>query len=239
MGILSATKRVTLQLSNRCNYATTHALCAAHHFTELEILPTRIIRDVLGVLVEEQYTGGIAFHCYNEPGIDPRLLSLIQEVRSELPESGIHLWTNGWYLDCELLCELREAGVTKFTISAYGESETKRLNEVRLLALKRKRSRIRIGSVLSLDSRMKWIDTPRSGGRRRCYAPLKDLNIRASGRIGLCCYDLFETTTFGNLHEIGFRKAMVAAAAEMDRLGVDLKQRIRKLDVCLGCKRGR
>ena len=239
-------KHLTLQLSNLCNYAAMHKQrqgnngCPVGSFTEKQILPGRIVRDVLDTAFRYGLgnIGIIRWHDFNEPLIDPRLMTFVQYVRQRAPAVAIQIWTNGWYLTKGLADELIDAGVTHFTISCYTPAEQERLDAI-AQALKEKAVFTGTHGLTHLVARI--MDTTEIVAERYvpCKAPFKDLTIRASGRIGLCCLEWQEEVTFGDLHRQSFAEAVQDNYADMLSLNAELGAGIRKHLVCRQCQRHR
>jgi len=232
--------RATIELSSLCNYAPMHKKCYAHAASK-SILPRKIITNILTDMESIGFAGCVAFHCYNEPMIDPRLQSIIEQTKKTIPTGTIHIWTNAWYTSHDLLCELVESGVSRFTLSAYTEAENERIREM----VKGVPCKIKICDLFTrgLDGRnTTWADgAPRR--YRRCYAPFNDLMHRADGSIGLCCYDCQKTTVFGNLYDKTWHDIMHDNFEKMQRIFNNLSEGNRSADcipeVCRHCRRGR
>ncbi len=230
---LENTNRVTIELSNRCNYHGQHLLCPNSTFTDVKILPLKTIESVImelwGVGWGDEKI--FCFHVFNEPGIDPRLYHLIRFVSKHLPGIRPLLVTNGWYMDRGLAEELFDAGLKKMTISIYGREERKRLDKS-------------VGSLPGVRIHIGRLKTTLLNPRekpehRRCYAPLSDLTIRASGNVGLCCIDYAETCSFGNVKDEPFIDILQREYPRMKKLFDELSRRKRNLPVCFACDRRR
>ena len=130
---LRHTARITLVLSNLCPYRHLHAKCPASRVRRPQILPGRVVEDVLRTAAGWGWgeTGVLAWHMYNEPTADPRLLHFCWMAKAMMPEVEIHLWTNGWYLDHGMATELSRVGVSKLVVSTYGRREFARLRPLR------------------------------------------------------------------------------------------------------------
>ena len=111
------TSRISIELSNLCNYARIHKKCPLNLVETPVILPAKIVFDVLETLERYNFQGIIAFHTYNEPLIDPRLFQFIEFARKACPHSDIFILTNGYYLTQTLADELVDSGVSKIIIS--------------------------------------------------------------------------------------------------------------------------
>jgi MoaA/NifB/PqqE/SkfB family radical SAM enzyme len=80
-----------------------------------------------GALVDDlhsaRFAGWFAFHNYNEPLADPRLLERVADARARLPKAKLELHTNGDFLDRARLDALVEHGVTLVRVTLYPSNE--------------------------------------------------------------------------------------------------------------------
>jgi len=200
--IFSFTQNVYLELSNLCNYADVHKKCPVNRLQKQKnILPSKIVRDVLQTLGRFRFSGSIGFHTYNEPLIDPRLFEFIRYARKACPQSNIYICTNGYYLTEGLALELVEAGASSFFISAYSQQEEERLKKIDVpvdYTVQR----------MTLDDRLDLYEATETNCDKPCYSPLYQVIVTAEGRIALCCLDHQRRNCFGNLYEQSFEEAM-------------------------------
>ena len=237
--LLGSVTRVTLQLSNLCNYTHLHELCPTSVYTEKEILPAAVVWDVIDTLAECDFNRGktVAWHVYNEPLLDPRLALFTKYARKHLSLIDILVFTNGWYLNDTLCGDLIDCGVTTFFLSAYTDADADRFRA--LQETYKDRVAIKIGRWHSLKP---WIlhGKPRETTKGApCAAPLRDLTIRASGHIGMCCLDWKETWTAGNVKELGFARAMAENYEKITSLYAELKSGYRSQEFCRICPKHR
>ncbi|MHC4402964.1 MAG: radical SAM/SPASM domain-containing protein [Planctomycetota bacterium] len=230
---LRHTARITLALSNLCPYKHMHAKCPASRVTQPQILPGSVVEDVLRTAAGWGWgeTGTLAWHTYNEPTADPRLVHFCWLAKALMPHLHIHLWTNGWYLDEGLARELSQVGVSKLVVSTYSDAELARLRPLKR-ALRGYPTLIKVWKR-PLDDRM---ETTGGGRARPCHAPLYDLTIYPTGKIGICCMDWNEQGTFGDLTKMSFADAMAEAFPMMTMYERELESKNRNLDVCMACR---
>lgn len=233
--------RITLALSNQCPNARVHLKCPAHHVTDIEIMPATIVHDVLDTLGKYGFGGTIAWHCYNEPMADPRLLSFVEYARARLPDADILIWSSAWYLTEEIANEFTAAGVTRWCITAYSLAEherttalaTQRTEEWRIFYGVTKKGSIR------LDDRMTMGPPVFVQERQSCNAPLHDLMIWPTGDVGLCCYDWNRTEVFGNIRELAFERYMEQNADALTKVQTALRRKAHPFDICKQCRLSR
>jgi hypothetical protein len=233
--MLEHTQRITLELSNQCNLAPLHALCPAHHVTEKKELSTAIVHDVIQWAGKHKFQGGFAFHIYNEPMMDKRLLDFCAYVQQHCPTSkGVLIWTNGAYLKQDTLERLLLFGVHTIRVSLYTEKERDRLQE---LAFNNPKAPLIFSwEIQEFDNRLKKDDT--SGeitGHRPCHSPLVDLTINHEGKLVLCCMDWNASVPFGDLNKSRIAEVYGAAESRMKKIRDDLIAGTRHYRMCRSC----
>jgi 2-deoxy-scyllo-inosamine dehydrogenase (SAM-dependent) len=210
-------------------------------------LSTVLVHDVLDALGRFGFSTGkyLAFHLYNEPLLDPRLLSFVQRARANCHDISVILWTNGWHLRPRNAMGLVRSGVTNFMVSAYSDEEFDRLFNLGVWLREKLAAQpppaglpvyFRVRRSHSLDGRMRASVPISAGNYAPCSQPWSDLIIRASGSIGLCCYDWREQKTFGNLNGTRFEDCLAGCRRELDTLQDELSAGIRTLPVCQACQ---
>lgn len=237
--LLVHTNRITLQLSNMCNMTHLHADCPTSVFKTKHILPKAVVCDVIDTLAEAKFNSHrkwLAWHVYNDPLIDPRLMWFTEYARKRLDKIKILLFTNGWYLNETLASELIDAGISQFNFSAYSDAALERLREIETVCAGR--AAVKIGRWHHLYA---WVipGKPGHGSKQPCSAPLNDLNVRASGKLGLCCLDWDESWTGGDVAELGFERALREGFERMKRLYDALRKSRRELARCQACPKHR
>jgi len=224
--ILIHTTRITLELSNLCNYAQIHKKCPLNIAGEPEILPKEIVFDVLNFLEKHNFSGQIAFHNYCEPLMDPRLFKFVEYARNACPYADIYICTNGYYLNQVLADELVAAGVSSILVSAYSRSEFERLSKIKIdIPFRVWRAQ--------LDDRLDLYEAKVNDIGKPCFAPLNEIIIAREGCISLCCLDWRRVYRFGNLHEQKFEQVM--SSGQLQAVYERLSKGDRFLDLCKRC----
>lgn len=226
-GIFNKTKRISLELSNLCNYAMIHKKCPLNRIKNGKILPSRIVYHILETCQKYDFQGHIAFHTYNEPGIDPRLMMFIKKARERLPKSKLILQTNGYYLDQGLAEEYEKTGLSILRISAYSEAEYKRLSKIKLNIPVTVQKMV-LDNRLGLYSQAKIINS-----KQACHAPFNEVIVTNEGRISLCCLEWKRRHLFGDLNKETFEKAM--RDKRMLAVYDNLSHGRRKFEICKRC----
>lgn len=230
--------RLTIELSNRCNYAHAHKFCPAHRIEATEppvTLAGEVVRQIIDLMGPE-YEGMFAFYNYSEPLNDPRLCTFLEYARQACSHSHRFLWTNGWCLTQALFDELSDAGATGVMVSAYTQEEYQRLRGIRRTPT----CAFSIGFVARLiDDRLKWYDAdaPQRNLAEPCYAPLADVVVRADGNVVLCCLDWGKSVVFGNVNEEGLDE--IIRKGQMHAVYDRLSKGDRFLPICQACDQTR
>ena len=239
--------RATIELSNQCQLAHVHKRCPAHDATEVQILPWRIITGIFeglaSIQFKEKRKATLAYHCYNEPCIDPRLYDILETAQCRFPGVAQHIWTNGIYMSRDLFLELCYAGANRWTFSGYTKQRHDELIEMTRAAPRGVTVKVGEAYKHKLDGRNStWADEVKDR-TRPCMAPLGDLMHRASGNVTLCCYDCKESVVFGNLHEQSWRDIILGNRERMTHIHNTLMQGKRNApgmpEACRHCRLGR
>lgn len=231
-GIFRRTKRISFELSNICNLAAQHRRCPVNLVRETRVLPERIVNGVLETCRAHQFRGVIAFHMYNEPGIDPRLVYFMRHIKSLLPDVKLFLLTNGWYLTQSLAEEFVGHGLDFMDISAYSQQEWERLQKINVPI------RVRVIRQV-LDDRMQWNNRKSESAVRSdaCYCPVYEICISCSGQVCLCPYDWERRHVFGDLNQESLEQ--ILRRPEIWEVYENLSIGKRTLDVCRNCRTSR
>ncbi len=231
--LLQYTKRITTELSNRCNYSARHERCPNHTFKTAQFLSLRVVEEIVEDVRQAGWGEGKtwAFHAFNEPLIDPRLYWLVKHVKEQLPGIHVLIFSNGWYLDPAIGDDLIAAGVDKITLTVYDKQDHARLAEWAQATPQVEAVKAHLTPWLLQDGPPKRLYS--------CFAPLVDLTIRASGNLGLCCQDFAEEVTFGNLNDDRLPVLLERHRDAMTTLYHDLKTQKRTLPRCQRCHRRR
>lgn len=231
MNIFEHTKRICLELSNRCPWARFHKRCPLHQERGKPpaILPASIVYHVLDTMREHDYKGMIYFHLFNEPLIDPRLFRFIETTRTACPDVFIHITTNGWYLNQTLLGELAAAGVGRVRVSCYTDAEHKRLKALR----PGKMQYVPFRQRALMTGLLPAYDAPMRRNKQRCYAPLQEICVGRDGLVHLCCRDWQHRYSFGDLHTQTLEEILQSEKVQNTYKRLSVGDRF--LDICRRC----
>lgn len=229
-GIFAKTERISIELSNLCVYSRYHKKCPLSKAKAPRILPEKIVFHILDTCEKYNFSGIMAFHTYNEPGIDPRLMMFIKKTKEMLPGSKIILQTNGFYLDQTLAEEFQKNGVYIIRISAYDKKEYQRLSKIKLEIPV-------IVKMVELDDRLSALNFLNTLSRQPCYAPFNEIIVTNEGKISLCCMEWQRKYIFGDLNKQALEE--VLQDKKMQAVYDKLSEGCRILSVCRKCTSSR
>lgn len=188
-------EEIAIMLSNLCNYSLLHPQCPASKIEKKEILSSKIVYKLLDELSNIGFNGGVCFHIYNEPTIDPRLFKFIEYAKRVMPKCTVRLYSNGYYLNQLMIDEYIEAGVGAINTTGYGKMEFDRLTSYNASIPY---------SVLfgNLDERLNYYNENEKDNLfigEKCRTFLNQICVYSNGDIGLCCLDYKHPYGFGNV----------------------------------------
>lgn len=198
---------VAIMLSNLCNYANIHKKCPASCVKEKEILPSEVFFKIIDELAIVQFSGTICFHVYNEPLIDPRLFWFIEYVKRVLPRAMVEVYSNGYYLNNQMVRELKSIGADILIVTAYGEQEHDRLMDMSVdLAYY-----VLFGN---LDERLEhYEEREKAVITEVCRTYFTQVSIFSNGDIGTCCLDYLHAYEIGNVCKESLRDILNSECA--------------------------
>jgi MoaA/NifB/PqqE/SkfB family radical SAM enzyme len=219
-------ERVSIELSNLCNYTHLHKKCPVSRYKIKKILESEIFFKVIDELAEYDFNGEIAFHRYNEPMLDRRFYDFLEYVNKKLPQAKIFILTNGSFLNQETLKRLEQYTIFLITVSSYSFKEHDRLSRLQTSIPYRV-------YYSHLDDREDIYSRKPINSREPCYATLRDITVNCYGDLSICCLDWQNRCTFGSLKDHTLKELLNAPAfLEVHR---DLFHGRRNLEICRRC----
>jgi hypothetical protein len=112
--------RVTIETSSycnrRCDYCPNSRI---DRISERNFLPDALFERILGDLAQIGYESDIVLHYFNEPLADPGICEKIERAAKACPKANIEIYSNGDYLDRDVLERLRQAGLKTLQLSIH------------------------------------------------------------------------------------------------------------------------
>jgi MoaA/NifB/PqqE/SkfB family radical SAM enzyme len=172
-------------------------------------MPLSTVELVGAQLSELHFSGSLLLFCNNEPLLDPRLGDIVALCREYCGDARLKVLTNGTRLTRNQAVGLFQAGLTTLEIDNYTDGRML-IRSVRALLHARDlfkgcdvRVNVRrLNEVLTNRAgtapNSRPLDTP---SHQFCALPFTDLNVMPDGRVTLCCFDAYETSCIGSVHE--------------------------------------
>lgn len=200
---------VEIETINRCNGVC--AFCPVNSNNDsrvFSVMPEELFKKIIDELAELKYEGKLACFSNNEPFLDPDILDRLKYAREKLPNARMHLFTNGTVLSLDKFIIAIEY-LDELIIDNYNQ-ELELIKNNRTIAdyceenveLKRKVTIVLRKPNEVLTSRGGDAPNHKKDSRyesARCALPFKQLIIRPSGEVSLCCNDAMGRDTLGDL----------------------------------------
>lgn len=202
-------KRVEIETFNVCNGKC--SFCPANIYTDKrshikmsEEIFKKIILDLKGL----GYSGRLSLHSNNEPFLDDRIIEFAKFARENLPNTIIDMCTNGTVMGIDKFTAIIEY-LDEMIIDNYNDSleinpevreiekcisEDEILNKKVTISLRKQNEvlRSRGGQAPNRNDKKTWDCS--------CILPFIQMVIRSSGKVSLCCNDVYGTVTLGDMN---------------------------------------
>jgi len=197
----------TTLCNRRCKYCPNSIFERSLEKNE-KFMPEHVFRKIINDLKCIHFTGRISPHLYGEPLLDKRIVSLMRYAHEVLPKATLEMYTNGDFLNIEIIESLYEAGVHNYAISLHGNKKERDASRKRISYFiqyfKNEQKCISI-DFIDLDSKYNFsnrgglIRVKNESRQIRCKEPTNPLVINYRGDVLLCCNDYLDKVTFGNV----------------------------------------
>lgn len=200
---------VEVETINRCNGSCSFCPVNCHDDPRKQVLmDIELFQSIVQQLEEINYAGRFTTFSNNEPLLDDRIVELNRYAREHLPNARMHLFTNGTLMSLEIfkglmdvLDELvidnyqQELKLIKPCIDIIDYCETHPELKQKVTIVLRKPNEILTSRGGTAPNRHELIEY----GDDRCVYPFKQLIIRPTGQVSLCCNDALGKYTLGDL----------------------------------------
>ena len=200
---------IEVETINRCNGSC--SFCPVNHKDdprEKAIMSEPLFKSIVGQLEEINYSGRFTTFSNNEPLLDERIIEFNRYAREHLPKARMHLYTNGTLMTLEKFIALVDI-LDELIIDNY-QQELKLIKpcqEIERYCEEHPELKSKVTIVLR---KPKEILTSRGGtapnrkeltkySKDRCVLPFKQIIVRPTGQISLCCNDALGKYTLGDL----------------------------------------
>jgi organic radical activating enzyme len=202
---------IEVETINRCNGSC--SFCPVNHKDdprEKAVMTRGMFENIVKQLEEIQYSGRFTTFSNNEPLLDERIIEFNQYARKHLPNARMHLYTNGTLMTLEKFKALTDV-LDELIIDNY-QQDLKLIKPcleiqeyckehpeltAKVTIVLRKTQEILTSRGGTAPNRKELVEYPKD----RCVLPYKQMIIRPTGQISLCCNDAIGKFTLGDLNK--------------------------------------
>ncbi len=202
---------VEIETINRCN--GTCSFCPVNRNDDprkLHKMSDELFEKIILELEDLDYKGRIAPFSNNEPFLDSKIIERTKYMRRHLPKARIHLFTNGTMLTLEKYLEIIDS-LDELIIDNYNQELEiiQPVTEIMEYCLSHPALIDKTDIVLRKTEEIlstRGGDAPNRKEKQmyskvRCALPYRQLIIRPTGEVSLCCNDPLGKCTLGNVQE--------------------------------------
>lgn len=199
---------IMLSTCNKCNGSC--SFCAAsnryNRFSKI-LMSDELVSKIISELEEIDYKGRITMQGLNEPLLDDRMCTIIEEIHTRIRNARIHIITNGTLLNCEKLSRIYPC-VKKIHIDNYSEEIRPELQKCldfvkqeedggRKLVFSMRRQQ----EILAQFGENECGRTKTPGIDCGCILPYNTIAVQANGKVSLCMADIAQNYIVGDLEK--------------------------------------
>ena len=202
---------IEIETINRCNGIC--SFCPVNRNAdprEKAVMTRQLFTNIVDQLEKLQYSGRFTTFSNNEPLLDDRIIEFNKYAREHLPKARIHMYTNGtlFTLDKfkELVQYLDELIIDNYNqelklnkpcreIKAFTEENPELELNKKVTIVLRKPQEILTSRGGDAPNRSELREYPDD----RCLLPFKQMIVRPTGQVSLCCNDALGKWTLGDL----------------------------------------
>lgn len=200
---------IEVETINRCNGSC--AFCPVSRAVdprEKAVMSEELFYSIVDQLAEMDYSGRFTTFSNNEPLLDDRIIEFNRYARKRLPHARMHLYTNGTLLTINIFEALLEV-LDELVIDNYHPQLKliKPCQEIVAYCEQHPQAKKKATIVMRYPQE---ILTSRGGtapnrkdipdcSKERCVLPFKQLIVRPTGKVSLCCNDALGKYTLGDL----------------------------------------
>ncbi len=232
---------VEIEINSHCNKSCSY--CPNSKFDRIEngFISDELFQKIIDQLSDLSFKGRISFSFYNEPLLNKKLGSYVENTKKYLPETFIELYTNGSLLTKEKIVELISIGVDQFTITKHEDVQDSKLDETINDLSQSLRAQIKYQNFYDIKLTNRGGVLPHLGSNEKtvflpCKIPEKIMTITMKGNVLPCFEDFFQKNEMGNVNEQHIQE--IWNSARYVEFRNNLARGLRhKYNVCKDCSR--
>jgi len=241
---LNDLQAVEIEINHACNRSCSYCPNSVEERKTKGRMSRELYQNILENLAEIGFCGRLSYDFYNEPMLHPELNFFVSQSKKILPQTKIHLYSNGTLLSATQFRRLSDSGVDHFTITRHEEDFSEGKNYIfeevyrDLGPTDKMKVSYRSFQDLHLVNRGGLLKHLGQEGLplHPCHLPSHMLTVTVDGRILSCFEDFREEQVFGDLKT---QKLIdIWQSPPYSRFRRDLKNGLRHLHApCKNCNR--
>ena len=203
-------QEIEIETLNRCNgkcsFCPVNVTQPQRKYAKMS---EELFEKIIDELAEIKYEGKISLYSNNEPFLDERIIDFHKYAREALPHATFNLFSNGSLLNLEKFKEIIDC-LDTFTIDNYNDDleVNEGLKEVWEYLNEHEEYKKKVNFSMRLENE---VLTSRGGQapnkkkvryqRTLCLLPYRQMIIRPTGEVSLCCNDALGKMTLGDVNK--------------------------------------
>ncbi len=234
---------IEIETVNRCNGGCDFCPVSKNRDPrKYQLMDEALFKKIISELEELDYNGKFALFSNNEPFLDERIIEWQKYARGHVKNARMHLFTNGTllsldkflriidYLD-ELIIDNYHAEGKLLTnsrkIRDYCQLHPELANKVTIVIRNPHEILSSRGGAAPNRKEVKTFEM------HRCVLPYRQMIIRPSGKVSLCCNDPLGQVTLGDLNIQSLKEVWYGERFE------DIRKKLydgrKNIDICCSC----
>ena len=229
---------IEIETFNRCNndcpFCPVNIKAEQRNFKKMD---ENLFKKIIDNLEELNYSSDISYYSNNEPLLDSRIYDFIKYGKDKLPNAKHILYTNGIIITPEKYIKLFKSGLDFLLIDNYSDDGKLIPSVQKLMDYFKDKENPYVDKIEIVLRRKTEVLSNRAGVAPNskevkaklsisCYLPFKQLIIRPTGEISICCYDSYGQTKVGDLskdkiEDIWFSKSHIKFLNHLHTKGRD------------------
>lgn len=201
---------VEIETVNRCNGVCSFCpVSVKNEQRPFSMMDERLFRKIIDELNEIEYSGRLALFSNNEPLIDKRIIKFHEYARTMLPNTRIHLYTNGTLMTEDIFYNLIQY-LDELIVDNYNQELELNPSSNMIIHCVEENPELKKKVTIVLR-KPNEILTSRGGDapnrttvnieeKVSCVYPFQQLIIRPDGKVSLCCNDPLGKSTMGDVN---------------------------------------
>lgn len=224
---------ISIETSTYCNRKCEYCPNALYETPEY-YMDKDLFRKAINDLKRIRFRGSIGYNHYNEPLLDPRIVTLIRQAVTELPFAYHLLFTNGDYLTMEMARQLVDAGISQIHVTNHSRDPQplrKKLQPVLDAfpsTITYKENMFDSASLTNRGGEMEYIQT-----RHEKCPNGRQFVLTWTGEVILCCEDYHRKYVLGNIKDQSIKE--IWNSRKNRTLRRQLRKKDFRLPICKAC----